>query len=313
MLFLTYATLRSNRGDKGTRLQQILEWVGDEYDGMIVFDEAHEMAGVAGGEGSFGTKQGSGQGIAGVRLQNLLPRARPLRVRDRRVRRQQPGLCHAAWPVGSGHGVRRSTDLRRLAAPWRDRRAGADRARPENAGPLCLTRAELLLETMWEEASEAEFSALWQAEVEKMSGKTRTNTLYLVTGLLLPVWDRLPDDHVQVWRLNTDDSQSFLGRIVPAPLVTRLADAFGIAATITVSDAETARHVMGSGGITALGAYRLKRSLVAGQLRLELLDWPHTRLPELKSAGCFTEIIQHKTRMFIPVATAATVIDRINT
>lgn len=172
-------------------------------------------------------------------------------------------------------------------------------------------RQDLLLETMWEDTSEEEFAALWQAEVEEMSGKTRTNTLYLVTGLLLPVWDRLPDDHVQVWRLNTDDGQSFLGRIVPAPLVTKLADAFGIAATITVSGAETAKHVMGCGEITAIGAYRLKRSLVAGQQRLELLDWPHTRLPELKAAGCFTEIIQHKTRMFIPVATAATVIDRI--
>jgi hypothetical protein len=45
-----------------------------------VFDEAHEMAGVAGGEGRFGTKDGSDQGIAGVRLQNLLPRARVLYV-----------------------------------------------------------------------------------------------------------------------------------------------------------------------------------------------------------------------------------------
>ncbi len=172
-------------------------------------------------------------------------------------------------------------------------------------------RQDLLVETMWEEASEAEFAALWQAEVEEMSGKTRTSTLYLVTGLLLPVWDRLPDDHVQVWRLNADDGQSFLGRIVPAPLVSKLADAFGISATITVSGAETAKHVIGTGEITALGAYRLKRSLVAGQQRLELLDWPHTRLAELKAAGCFTEIIQHKTRMFVPVATGTTVIDRI--
>ncbi|WP_299111911.1 strawberry notch-like NTP hydrolase domain-containing protein [uncultured Bradyrhizobium sp.] len=80
VLFLTYATLRSNRGDKGTRLQQILDWVGADFDGMMVFDEAHEMAGVAGGEGRFGTKDGSDQGIAGVRLQNLLPRARVLYV-----------------------------------------------------------------------------------------------------------------------------------------------------------------------------------------------------------------------------------------
>ena len=172
-------------------------------------------------------------------------------------------------------------------------------------------RQDLLAETMWEEASEDEWAALWQAEVVEMAGKTRTSTLYLVTGLLLPVWDRLPDDHVQVWRLNTDDGQSFLGRIVPAPLVSKLADAFGIAAAITVSGAETSGHVLASGEIAAVGPYRLKRSLVAGQQRLELLDWSHTRLAELKAAGCFTEIIQHKTRMFVPLATAAAVIDRI--
>lgn len=172
-------------------------------------------------------------------------------------------------------------------------------------------RQDLLIETMWEEADEDEWAALWAAEVAEMTGKTRTSTLYLVTGLLLPVWDRLPDDHVQVWRLNTDDGQSLLGRIVPAPLVAKLADAFGIAATITVSGAETSDHVLSSGEIATIGAYRLKRSLVGGQQRLELLDWPHTRLAELKAVGCFTEIIQHKTRMFVPVATAAAVIDRI--
>ncbi|WP_235536270.1 MULTISPECIES: strawberry notch C-terminal domain-containing protein [unclassified Sphingomonas] len=172
-------------------------------------------------------------------------------------------------------------------------------------------RQDLLLETMWEETSEEEFSALWQAEVEEMQGKTRTSTLYLVAGLLLPVWDRLPDDHVQVWRLNTDDGQSFLGRIVPAPLVSKLADAFGINAAITVSGDDTAKHVMTTGEISSVGAYRLKRSLVAGQQRLELLDWPHTRLAELKAAGCFTDIIQHRTRMFVPVANAAAVIERI--
>jgi predicted RNA methylase len=172
-------------------------------------------------------------------------------------------------------------------------------------------RQDLLLETMWEETSEEEFSALWQAEVEEMRDKTRTNTLYLVAGLLLPVWDRLPDDHVQVWRLNTDDGQSFLGRIVPAPLVSKLADAFGINAAITVSGDDTAKHVMTTGEISSVGPYRLKRSLVAGQQRLELLDWPHTRLAELKAAGCFTDIIQHRTRMFVPVANAAAVIERI--
>ena len=77
ILFVTYPTLRSGRND-ATRLDQILAWAGDDFDGVIVFDEAHAMANAAGGEGSRGKVKGSEQGIAGVRLQNLLPRARVL-------------------------------------------------------------------------------------------------------------------------------------------------------------------------------------------------------------------------------------------
>jgi predicted RNA methylase len=172
-------------------------------------------------------------------------------------------------------------------------------------------RQDLLLETLWEETSEDEFAGLWQAEVDEMSGKTKTSTIYLVAGLLLPVWGRLPDDHVQVWRLTTEDGQSFLGRLVPAPLVEKLGTAFGVATTISISGEEKARHVLATGDVAPIGTYQLKRSLVGGQQRLELLDWPHTRLAELKAAGCFTEIIQHRTRLFVPVATAATVIERI--
>ena len=75
ILFASYATLRSGTGEK-TRLQQLLGWLVPEFDGLILFDEAHAMGGVAGGEGRFGATKGSQQGIGGVELQNRLPRAR---------------------------------------------------------------------------------------------------------------------------------------------------------------------------------------------------------------------------------------------
>ena len=75
ILFASYATLRSGTGER-TRLQQLLEWLGEDFDGVILFDEAHAMGGVAGGEGRFGATKGSQQGIVGVELQNRLPRAR---------------------------------------------------------------------------------------------------------------------------------------------------------------------------------------------------------------------------------------------
>ena len=77
ILFVPYGTLRSSRVED-TRLDQIVRWAGEDFEGVIVFDEAHEMGGVAGGEGALGQKQGSLQGIAGVLLQNTLPRARVL-------------------------------------------------------------------------------------------------------------------------------------------------------------------------------------------------------------------------------------------
>ena len=77
ILFVTYPTLRSGRAED-TRLEQILAWVGEDFDGVIAFDEAHAMANALGGSSTRGKVKGSEQGMAGLRLQNHLPRARVL-------------------------------------------------------------------------------------------------------------------------------------------------------------------------------------------------------------------------------------------
>jgi len=77
ILFVTYPTLRSGRAEE-TRLDQILAWAGEDYDGVIAFDEAHAMANALGGTSTRGKIRGSEQGMAGLRLQNHLPRARVL-------------------------------------------------------------------------------------------------------------------------------------------------------------------------------------------------------------------------------------------
>jgi hypothetical protein len=44
ILFTTYATLRTDeRGEKLSRVRQIIEWLGSDYDGVIVFDESHAI------------------------------------------------------------------------------------------------------------------------------------------------------------------------------------------------------------------------------------------------------------------------------
>lgn len=48
-----------------------------------------------------------------------------------------------------------------------------------------------------------------------------------------------------------------------------------------------------------------------GKHRVEIVDAPAGRLPWLKSLGCFTEIIQYRTRVFVPANGAETVIGAI--
>ena len=77
ILFTTYATLRSDaRDEKVSRVRQIVEWLGSDFDGVIIFDESHAMQNAAGGKGERGDQAASQQGRAGLRLQHALPNAR---------------------------------------------------------------------------------------------------------------------------------------------------------------------------------------------------------------------------------------------
>jgi antirestriction protein ArdC/phage/plasmid primase-like uncharacterized protein/predicted RNA methylase len=85
ILFTTYSTLRggerkqaNDQGQKAgkTRAQQIIDWLGKEFDGVIAFDEAHSMGNAIAIKGNRGVKKPSQQAIAGINLQRDLPNAR---------------------------------------------------------------------------------------------------------------------------------------------------------------------------------------------------------------------------------------------
>ncbi len=81
ILFTTYATLRSDdRGEKVSRVRQIVDWLGRDFDGVIIFDESHAMQNAGGGKGERGDVEASQQGRAGLRLQHALPDARVVYV-----------------------------------------------------------------------------------------------------------------------------------------------------------------------------------------------------------------------------------------
>ncbi|MCP6758424.1 MAG: strawberry notch family protein [Fischerella sp. CENA71] len=79
ILFCTYSTLRSQKGTK-SRLKQIIDWAGSDFEGAIAFDECHSMGNAMATEGKLGMVAASQQGVVGLRLQNALPKARVIYV-----------------------------------------------------------------------------------------------------------------------------------------------------------------------------------------------------------------------------------------
>lgn len=77
IFFCTYATLRRQETQATrSRLAQILELLGHDFDGVIIFDEAHAMGSAVETPGLLGSQSPSLTGQTGLSLQNLLPKAR---------------------------------------------------------------------------------------------------------------------------------------------------------------------------------------------------------------------------------------------
>jgi hypothetical protein len=57
-------------------VQQIVDWLSRDFDGVIVFDESHAMQNATGEKSERGDRSASQQGRAGLRLQHALPNAR---------------------------------------------------------------------------------------------------------------------------------------------------------------------------------------------------------------------------------------------
>ena len=78
-LFTTYATLRSrNQNRTRSRLDQVIEWLGPDFDGVIIFDEVHALNNAMSYVDATGRHTASKTAIAGLTLETKLPNARVL-------------------------------------------------------------------------------------------------------------------------------------------------------------------------------------------------------------------------------------------
>ena len=168
-------------------------------------------------------------------------------------------------------------------------------------------------ETAWEEIGRDTFTTLWEAEVAEALVTPEIETVRLATGLLLPIWSALPSDHMAVNRIVDEQGNSWLGRLVFEQHIVQLYGKLGLANPENLPVDAIARSVLSgrSVEVTRPFAMTLRRSLVNGKPRVEIVDAPSAQLPWLKSLGCFTEIISYKTRVFVPANDAEAVLAKI--
>ena len=174
-------------------------------------------------------------------------------------------------------------------------------------------REEDIAESAWEEVDEAVFAAAWGSEVAEAAEQLETQTIRLATGLLLPIWSALPSDHLAVNRVVDKEGNSWLGRLVFDQHVVSLYTKLGLARSEDMPVDAIASSVLSGRTVQVQRPFAMtfRRSIVNGKPRVEIVDAPAAQLPWLKGLGCFTEIIQYRTRVFVPANGAETVIGTI--
>ncbi len=150
----------------------------------------------------------------------------------------------------------------------------------------------------WEEIDRPEFARLWDAEAASLP-KTTTTKLYLLTGLLLPIWKEIPSGNERIYRVTPAGQASMIGRTVSEDGAAALRARFMVGTPKNPQDMLTA--ALGSTAPVDLGrGLSLTRRRVAGAARLEIDGADKGAIEGLKAMGCFTEIIAFQLRVFVP-------------
>jgi hypothetical protein len=154
----------------------------------------------------------------------------------------------------------------------------------------------MMAQTHWQEAGRDAFVGAWEQEFADVPVFTESD-LHIVTGLLLPIWKRLPGESMRVYRLQTDSGERIIGRLVSPAWVTQAVDAE--APAIAPADAWAA--VLDGRTVLELEeSLRLRRAKVMGEFRVELSGFTDGMVDRLKAMGLVSEIIAWTLRLFVP-------------
>jgi predicted RNA methylase len=167
---------------------------------------------------------------------------------------------------------------------------------------------KMMGETHWLDADRNAFAAAWSTEVAEVPAFA-DSTIHVVTGLLLPIWKRLPNESTRVYRLQTDEGERIVGRKVSPAWA---ANATTAGASSLTPDAAFIALMDGRTILDLAEGLQLRRCRVMGANRIELSGFTDTMRERLSAYGLFHEIIAWKLRMFVPTdTTGPAVLERV--
>ncbi len=154
--------------------------------------------------------------------------------------------------------------------------------------------------SQWRAADEYRWRALWDAEIAGLPSH-RASRFWLVSGLLLPIWDRLPDETMRVRRLLADDGEHLVGRVLGPAEVSEFRAALGLDGGPGLTAAEVHDEIMARGASFRLSnGWKLARRRAMGAFRIEIQGPTDGDTDTLKRMGCVAEIVTWRTRLFAP-------------
>ena len=163
---------------------------------------------------------------------------------------------------------------------------------------------EALGQTHWEETDRDGFVAAWTSELAEVP-EFSTSTFHVVTGLLLPIWKRIPDETCKVYRLQTDDGERVIGRLISSAGLAVLYRNLGQDGAPAMNAGDAWATVLdGRGALRLADGLQLRRARVMNDHRVELTGFTEGMRDRLRAMGLFSEIIAWKLRFFVPVGTA---------
>ena len=189
-------------------------------------------------------------------------------------------------------GLTTTTDEDRLVAAVR-------LVRPDDRQTML---AKAFEESSWKAVETADWRRVWDEEVVG-TDPWRTRDLTLATGLLLPIWGRLPARGCSVRRVRAPDGRRWLGRVLDPVQARTLKSALGLTEVgdAWTDGAKTAAILLDRNVQLSLeGGLWLKRARVMDLWRIEVVGG-RTDRDALVGLGCFVEIIAFTPRVFVPV------------